>query len=386
MILPPPPPVPTNGRRPLAGFDTECFPNYWLLKLRPVGGETYSYELRAGQSFTPLQCEHIRELFEVYCVISFNGNGYDVPMICAALCGYTVEQLKWLNDQIIVERVKPWELNLPEWAPADHIDIMEVAPGAGSQKQYAGRIHCKTMRDLPYSPDHLLTEPEIVEVDTYCDNDLDVLLELFNALQPQLRQRENLGARYGIDLRSKSDAQVAETVLRKRCEAALGRRIYKPEVDYGMQFQYRTPPFISYHLPQLQKALDLVRASVFRLGPAGTVEMPPQLEGLEITIGQSTYKVGIGGLHSQEKKTVHKSDAENVLRDNDVASYYPSLILNSGEWPPALGQTFLREYEAVKNERLFAKRTAKKVKSEIQKLKLQLAKYEAAAIEIQRQK
>jgi len=362
MTLPPPPPVAADGRRPRAGYDTECFPNYWLLKLRPIGGKTYSFALRAGQSFNAEQKAQILALFNAYTTISFNGNGYDVPMICAALCGYTVEQLKWLNDQIIVERVKPWELNLPEWQPADHIDIMEVAPGAGSQKQYAGRIHCKTMRDLPYEPGQVLTEAQIVEVDTYCDNDLDVLLALFDALQPQLRQRENLGKRYGLDLRSKSDAQVAEAVLRTRCQIALGRRVYKPEIDYGLQFQYRTPPFISYQLPQLQRALALVQASVFRLGATGTVEMPPQIEGLEITIGQSTYKVGIGGLHSQEKKAVHKSDDAYVLRDNDVASYYPSLILNSGEWPPALGETFLREFEAIKNERLADKAKVKALK------------------------
>lgn len=360
MLVVPPPPA--TIRRPVAVYDTECFPNYWLLKFRPKAGPVYSFRIRAGQRFTDQDIARMRLLFEAYTTVSFNGRGYDVPMITAALMGYTVEQLKWLNDRIIVERVKPWELGLPDWAPADHIDVMEVAPGAGSQKQYAGRIHCKTMRDLPYEPDRFLTELEIVEVDTYCENDLDVLEALFDALQPQIHQRETLGKRYGIDLRSKSDAQVAEAVLKRRCEQATGRRIFKPDVDWNLAFRYKVPPFISYTLPQLQRALELVREAVFRLGANGTVEMPPQLEGLEITINHSTYKVGIGGLHSQEKKTVHRADDYWAIRDNDVASYYPSLILNSGEWPPALGQTFLQEYEGIKNERLDAKHLQAKLK------------------------
>lgn len=360
MLVAPPPPA--TVRRPVAVYDTECFPNYWLLKLRPKGGPVYSFRIRAGQRFTDVDIGRMRLLFEAYTAVSFNGRGYDVPMITAALMGYTVEQLKWLNDRIIVERVKPWELGLPDWAPADHIDVMEVAPGAGSQKQYAGRIHCKTMCDLPYEPDRFLTEPEIVEVDSYCENDLDVLEALFDALQPQIHQRETLGKRYGIDLRSKSDAQVAEAVLKRRCEQATGRRIFKPDVDWHLAFRYKVPTFISYTLPQLQRALELVREAVFRLGANGTVEMPPQLEGLEITINHSTYKVGIGGLHSQEKKTVHRADDYWAIRDNDVASYYPSLILNSGEWPPALGQTFLQEYEGIKNERLDAKHLQAKLK------------------------
>ncbi len=354
-LIPPPPPV-VNGRtRPIAFFDTECYPNYWLLKLRPRGGLAYSFRLHAGHHFGPQQRGDIMRMLDAYTIVSFNGNGYDIPMITGALTGYTCEDLKALNDRIIIENLKPWELNLQEWKPGDHIDIMEVAPGAGSQKQYAGRIHCKTMRDLPYNPSCALTETQILEVDAYCENDLDVLTALFDALRPQVLQREKLSERYGIDLRSKSDAQLAEAVLRKRCEQALGKRIYKPEIDFGLQFKYKVPTFIAYQLPQLQRALQLVEQSTFRLGPKGTVEDPPQLDGLEITIGQSTYKVGIGGLHSQEKKTSHLSDAAHVIRDNDVASYYPSLILNSGEWPPALGSVFLREYEAIKNERLASK-------------------------------
>jgi hypothetical protein len=183
-----------------------------------------------------------------------------------------------------------------------------------------------------------------------------VLDALFDELHPQIKQREILGKRYGIDLRSKSDAQVAEAVLKYRCEIAVGRRIYKPEIDWDMRFCYRVPEFIRFELPQLQHALDLVRKAEFRLGASGTVTMPDALEGLCIPIGGSTYKVGIGGLHSQEKRIAHVADDVWSLRDNDVASYYPSLILNSGEWPKALGPLFLKEYESIKDERLAAKK------------------------------
>jgi hypothetical protein len=142
-------PTPPSGK-PVAFYDTECFPNFWLLKFRPQGGECFTFALRAGERLEPAAVASITTLFQIFTTVSFNGNYYDVPMIAAALSGYTPDQLKWLNDQIIVQKLKPWELGLPEWRPADHIDVMEVAPGAGSQKQYAGRIHCKTMRDLTY--------------------------------------------------------------------------------------------------------------------------------------------------------------------------------------------------------------------------------------------
>jgi hypothetical protein len=352
MLIPPPP---RNGRRHPAFFDTECFPNYWLLKFRPMGGRTLSFQLLPGQRFTTEQARYIAAMFEGYCAISFNGRGYDVWMIGAAIGGHSPAELKTLNDTIIVQRVKPWDIpNLPRWEPSDHVDLMEVAPGAGSQKQYAGRIHARTMRDLPYSPDEVLDAEQMAQVDAYCENDLDVLEHLYRECDPLLQLREALTERYGIDLRSKSDAQVAEAVLKRRCEQATGQRIFKGE-PRGQTLRYRVPAFISYSTPELQHVLQVVRDATFYAEATGQILVPPQLEKLTINLGRSSYKVGIGGLHSQEKCISYRSDAGMQLRAPDVASYYPSLILNSGEFPPALGDAFRQEYAAIKHERLQAK-------------------------------
>ena len=360
--------------KPVALFDTECYPNYWLLKFRVKHTrQLYTFKITAGQSFTPEQILQMRALFTLFTVVSFNGKYYDEPMINAALCGYTVEQLKWLNDQIIpkqikgmpkIQGLKPWELNLPEWSPVDHIDIKEVCPGDGSLKQYGGRTHAKKLQDLPYDPFHFLSPDEIVVVDLYCENDLDLLEHIFDNLAPQLRQREALGKKYGLDLRSKSDAQVAEAVIKRRCEQALGRKIYKSEIDYNLRFRYKVPEFIGYEMPQLQRALQLVRDSVFMLDAAGNVAMPPQLDNLEIKIGTSVYKMGLGGLHSQEKSLTIVSTETHQLRMPDVASYYPSLMLNSGEYPPAMGPQFAVEFSDIKSGRLAAKALAKKLKAQ----------------------
>lgn len=349
------PPAPLT--KPVAFYDTECYRNLWLLKIRPQGSDVvYTFTLRPGQSFDQATINRICYLFNLFTVVSFNGIYYDVPMIAAALGGYSCEQLKWLSDQIIVHQLKPWELNVPDWKPADHIDIIEVAPGAGSQKQYAGRIHYRTMRDLPYEPDHWLTESEVIEVDAYCSNDLGVLEALFVALTPQIDVRVKLGAPYGLDLRSKSDAQMAEAILKHRCEQALGYRIYKPEVDWNLTFRYEPPKFLSFTHPALVNAFELVKSSLFRLGASGAVEMPEQLKGLEIPIGGSIYRMGIGGLHSSETCRVLKSDDLNVLEDIDVESYYPKLMINSGKHPLALGPTFTVEFEKILVERLGDKR------------------------------
>jgi hypothetical protein len=356
-----PVPAPPQGK-PVAFFDTESFPNYWLLKIR-CGSRVFSFSLRSGESLDQSARERIQYLFEIFQVISFNGIYYDVPVIGAALAGFTCDQLKWVTDQIIVAEVKPWELGIQtDWKPADHIDIMEVLPDSGSLKQYGARLHAKRLRDLPYDPNRWLNEAEIEQVDLYCGNDLDTLEHNYKEALPLIQIREHLSERIRMDVRSKSDAQLAEAFIKKRCEDALGTRIYKPEIDWNHQFRYEPPHWLSFQDEGLRTAFEIVKHSIFSLNGAGRVDMPAQLADLEIPLGKTVYKMGIGGLHSKDERAVYLADSENIIRDNDVASYYPSLILMSGKYPPALGPVFREVYQLLKDERLSAKNLEKALK------------------------
>lgn len=345
-----------------AFFDTECYPNYWLLKFRPVGHPVITASLREGQVFSPSQISAIAKLFRDYTVISFNGIRYDVPMITAALMGFTPERLKVINDRIITDKIPSWKLGLVDWKPDDHIDVMGVIPGHGGMKYKSAIIHAKTIRELPYPIDEILTEEQIPHVDSYCENDLDLLEALYNYVKPQIEMRIDYSARYGVDLRSQSDAQIAETVLRLRCEKALGKQLKKLDIDPNMGFKYDAPEFIQFSHPQLQRALDTVKKAMFRLGADGKVGLPPELKNYVVNTGSIECKIGIGGLHGSELKTSQKTDDTYILKDLDVASYYPSLIINSGEWPKALGRVFLHEYVALKVERLEQKAIAQQHK------------------------
>jgi len=345
-----------------AFYDTECYPNYWLLKFRPKGRPVMTASLHEGQTFSKPQVSAIARWFKEYTTISFNGIRYDVPMITAALSGFTPERLKVINDCIIIDKVPAWKLGLPDWKPEDHIDVMGVIPGHGGMKYKAAIIHAKSIQELPYPVDSILTEDQIPKVDLYCENDLDLLEALYEYVKPQIEMRIDYSARYGVDLRSHSDAQIAETVLRLRCEKALGKQLKKLDINPNLAFRYDAPDFLQFRHPELLVALSTVRNAVFRLGADNKVGLPREIKDLEISIGSLKYQMGIGGLHGSELKTMHKTDETHILKDLDVASYYPSLIINSGEWPQALGRVFLIEYVALKVERLEQKAIAQKHK------------------------
>ena len=362
--------------KPVALWDTECFVNFWCLKFLPLGASSaWTFAIRNGQRFDQFALELMCRIFDNYRTISFNGDYYDVPMMRGVFFGYATEELKALNDRIIVEQAKPWELGLGEWKPADHVDIKQVCPGSGSQNMFAARIGYHTIEDFEIDFSRPVTAEQMAVIESKCENDLGKLKALYDALAPQLRQRERIGQKYGVNVMSKSDAQVAEAVLRKRCELSTGRRIFTQkimEIDWNYRFRYDAPGFISYQTPQLQRALDLVRRSIFIVQPPSgyrdeddgkgrCIPMPSELEGLEISLGQSVYRMGIGGLHSSEKKLVAVSNATHQLLMPDVASYYPNLMVNAGAFPPALGAQFVPEFEGIKAERLADKELEKRL-------------------------
>lgn len=352
------PAPPTKQRAPC---DTECYPNYWLFGIQ-LGPTVWQCEaVGQGARLAQADRDRIVWLLDNVPIWTFNGNGYDNWLIAAAaVAGMSVEQLKGVNDKIIVERVKPWQLSLPRWQPKDHIDIMEVIPGAGGQKYKAGMIHYSTMRDLPYSPGTHLTAEQMREVRQYNANDLGQLAALAEAVAPQIRLREKLTERYGIDLRSKSDAQVAEAVLKHRCEQALGRRIEKHSPDKSIRFRYEPPAYLQFESPTLRALLSVATSDDFHIGDSkkgdgDAILGPEALTGYKFDLNGLQLTAGVGGMHSREKCAAHVADEETMLEDIDVEAYYPSMMLNANAWPEALGPQFLVEFGALKAERVAAK-------------------------------
>jgi hypothetical protein len=127
----------------------------------------------------------------------------------------------------------------------------------------------------------------------------------------------------------------------------------------------------------MQQMLAVIGQQVFKLrrvatkdNSVGSVEMPPALDSLRIRIGRGVYKMGIGGLHSNEKCTVHHARPGLRIVDRDVTSYYPSLIINAGICPPAYGNAFQSVYLSLLERRVAAKREGNKVINEALKIVL----------------
>lgn len=342
-------------------LDLEVYRNYFQASFRNrETGNVRHFVMHEGH---PLDVETIRKILRSYQIITFNGIGYDIPMLTLALGGATTQKIKEYSDKMIKNNMKHWQLGI-EPVKCDHIDIIEVAPGIASLKIYGGRLHAPKIQDLPIEPDADITTEQRLLLQQYCENDLYTTDLLYQKLELQIKLREQMSSEYGIDLRSKSDAQIAEAVIRHEVEKLSGLRLPKedPFRFAGGRFKYRFPGFLkNIFSPAVSEAVRVVAESEFVIGGNGVVLLPKEIKDLHIKIGGSTYAMGIGGLHSTEKSVAHRSDDQYILVDKDVASYYPRIILNCGLKPSNMGDYFTSVYNSIVERRLKAKRCGDKV-------------------------
>jgi len=352
-------------------LDCEVYTDYFLIMFKNIESGRYaSYEMFEGQE---LHRSRVIQLMKENTTVSFNGIGYDIHIISAALEGWPCDAIKRFSDEIIRSNLPAWQvakdnrLRLKhDW---DHIDIIDVAPGKAGLKIYGGRMHAPKLQDLPIAPDALISFEQRVELRRYCKNDLDTTEALYRKLEPAIKLREQIGAQYGgIDLRSKSDAQIAEAVIKYRLHEYTGRS-YKPlKVAVGHLCRYEDPKIVSFQSPELQKVFHRILQTGFPVGSNGAVQMPDWLQKTKIRIGQNDYQMGIGGLHSCEKGQNIVAGPDQILADFDVASYYPSIILKLKLAPKDMGSDFLLIYQDIVTERLQAKSRGDKLTADTLKI------------------
>lgn len=383
-------PIDYLEKRHQAVLDTESYPNLWAIGFRDMYTKKV-VKLRL-EPHGELDRKRIAQIIRNFRVYSFNGNNYDMPILALAMLeGTTCEDLWRATVDIIQCGLKSWEFyekygcRLPAYL--DHIDLMEVAPSAAqraSLKKYAGMMHSRFMQELPYPPGTVLDFEQVENVMSYLDNDLEVTEDLALELQPQINIRAKISAKIGVDVRSKSDAQVGEAIMRKRVEQRMGgKKLYKPDIVPGA-FKYEAPAYIKFKTKPMQDMLSRLLRSDFLVRRDGYVQLPEmfgkskkneidldgdEIEGgSDIILGGNVYKMGIGGLHSQESHVSYYEDDEHEIWDEDVTSYYPKLKLKSGREPVNMRGHYLVVYGGILDERIADKIAGRKDEAEAGKI------------------
>lgn len=165
-------------------------------------------------------------------------------------------------------------------------------------------MHAERMADLPFPAGKRLSEDQKTILRWYWTNDLQNTQGLYEVNKTAIELRELLTEEYKVDVRSKSDPQIAEAVIRAEVRRITGERyINKAKIRVGSIFRYNVPNYVIYQTAMMQEVLRFISLQNFEIDAWGSPLMPDGLSGLDINIGETTYRMGIGGLHSKEKKS-----------------------------------------------------------------------------------
>ena len=334
-------------------LDIEVSPNYFLVGMLTSTGHTLQIEARGRNiGLSSNDRKKLTSILHKYPIVTFNGIRYDLPVLSYVLKGVSCFDIYQFSKQLIESGEPHWivtrKFDTLSLQHVRHVDLFEPSPAVGvGLKMYGARMNTKHLQDLPYDPHQTLTYNEMDKMAEYNLIDLTVTKELFNEIRSRLELREGLSNRYGIDLMSKSDAQIAEAIVIKE----LGRKLPYPEVPNFAT--YTSPDCVKFKRDDLNELLDFVNNHKFKINRGnGQPVLPEYLKKLIININNLNFNVGIGGLHSQEKSVTIIPKEDEVLRNVDVASYYPSMIIEFGFYPKSIGKKFLDIYKGFYDERM----------------------------------
>jgi hypothetical protein len=338
-------------------FDTETLPNRTLFCAKNVETGEW-FDVWRHQPDAPARLlKFVQQPGAT--LVGFNNRFFDNVIVAAFCQGRQEIEIKRIADDLIVADTAPWvamrKYNLRE-VILDSIDLVEVAPSFVGLKAYGARMHMPRLQDMPIKHTAFIKpeqEPLLLE---YCHNDVDTTAELLRQLEKEVLLRVEMSRAYGVDMRSKSDSQMAEQAYITSMGLKRADNTVPPTI------RYVAPEFLRFNDPGLQALLDRVVSHTFEMNQrTGHVILPDFLGLTTVKFNQGEYQLGVGGIHSTHDKQVCHVAGDEVITDIDAASFYPSIILECGFVPAALGQRFVDEYRNIYNRRLEAKRNGDKV-------------------------
>ena len=294
---------------------------------------------------------------------------------------YKMDSLPWYRvclslfnlSQLIVNSEDGPDVPFKKWKYAKYFYSMDLLTMQFSRKLRVGlktmqvTMHYKNV--LEYDGDFMLPIPvsKIDEMIAYNINDVESTAELLNRLQPDIELRLFIEKEHGIDCLSMDSVKMAETFLLEKFSEKSG-------IPKNVIKEMRSPmdwiplkdvilPFIKYKNPKLQSILEEMKEQVV---------YSKERKGYEkkFVLSNVVYSIGVGGIHTIHTPKIFLPKADEFIGHADVASMYPSLLIEYGFGPRQGGEIFRELFAQLKAERLEAKHTGQKVKNAFLKIVL----------------
>ena len=333
-------------------FDCEVFAHDWLFVFKEIATGEYTVIHNDNDAVVAFM---ERNPF----LGGFNNKHYDNFILKGVMCGLTPEQIKEINDLIIVEEVNGWDIPiLREYRVYfDSFDLMDDCQVGLSLKAIEAHLGIPIEEtEVDFNITHRLSEKELQETIYYCKYDVDATEKLYHLRQAYLKNKVTLGK-----ARNLTDRQAMYMTNAKLTSVYL--KAQKPEKPWNDERNYQYPEkLLRQYIPQ----------EVFDFFDRMKDDRIPNDElfssKLEIMIGVCPCTIAYGGIHGAIPTYVEEATETRTIRNKDVASYYPHLMTLMGYCSRNMPSP--KMFEDTLEERVAAKKAGDKATANALKLVL----------------
>lgn len=333
-------------------FDCEVFAHDWLFVFKEIATGEYTVIHNDNDAVVAFM---ERNPF----LGGFNNKHYDNFILKGVMCGLTPEQIKEINDLIIVEEVNGWDIPvLREYRVYfDSFDLMDDCQVGLSLKAIGAHLGIPIEEtEVDFNITHRLSEKELQETIYYCKYDVDATEKLYHLRQAYLKNKVTLGK-----ARNLTDRQAMYMTNAKLTSVYL--KAQKPEKPWNDERNYQYPEkLLRQYIPQ----------EVFDFFDRMKDDRIPNDElfssKLEIMVGVCPCTIAYGGIHGAIPTYVEEATETRTIRNKDVASYYPHLMTLMGYCSRNMPSP--KMFEDTLEERVAAKKAGDKATANALKLVL----------------
>lgn len=411
-------------------YDIESYPNIFTMSVSELStGRWWLFEISDRRNDSQALNDFLWWLHErsdsLY-MVGFNNIGYDYELIhhFLTVLQSDAQAIDFYNKTCEIihgddyRPVRPSERMIPQ------LDLFLVhhfnnKARSTSLKMLEFQMRSPNIQDLPYEPGTYLTYDQMDHLIQYNHKDREETIKFMLESEEQINFRLQLCREYNRDFINHNDTKIGKDYFIMRLQEQGYQTYVNGQIVQTLRYQINLVDavfdYIQFDRPEFTAVKQWFQSQIItqtkgvftdipesELGPVAQyadmrkkrirvdenypINAPcweerakttptryccyNQADNLNVVVNGFKFDFGVGGIHGSIKNAIVKSDAEYMIVDLDVASYYPNIAIVNRVYPEHLGESFCEIYADVYQQRKVAKKAGQEAIQAMLKLAL----------------
>jgi len=381
-------------------YDIECYSNFFSVVIySPNSDKYFTYEVserkndigRLANTINIMAGKKMR-------MVGFNNMEYDYPVLHAVLSYHKTRPSATWEKVCTIAKVKTnaiidgdfrnrfdhviWENNqIVEQVDLFKIHHFDNVSKSTSLKVLQFNMRSESIEEIPFDPRKPVDPKDFDKLLEYNKHDVQETYRFYLETVKAIEFREQLSKIHTKNFVNFNDTKIGKTIFQIELEEQLGKSICysfdhegKRQPRQTFRSKIALADVIFWYVIFKDKGLNLVHKWIQEQVLSGQTKdvftgididdlgelvhhcnkkaVKGKIKNLNCVVDGFKFVFGTGGLHGCVDPCTVESDAERVIVDLDVTSYYPSLAIENTVFPQHLGKEFCNIYAKLKKERM----------------------------------